>query len=66
MLGSLIIFLRGRRRTMFQLSGFYYKPQAVATQRSESWVTSVRWIGRPGFLQVLWNESGSGPLGFRV
>ena len=25
MLGSLIIFLRGRRRTMFQLSGFYYK-----------------------------------------
>ena len=24
-LGSLIIFLKGRTRTMFQLSGFYYK-----------------------------------------
>ena len=25
-LGSLIIFLNGMRRTMFQLSGFYFKP----------------------------------------
>ena len=26
MLGSLIIFLKGMRRMMFQLSGFYYNP----------------------------------------
>ena len=25
MLGSLIIFLKGMRRMMFQLSGFYYR-----------------------------------------
>ena len=26
MLGSLILYLKGMRRMMFQLSGFYYKP----------------------------------------
>ena len=26
MLGSLIIYLKGMRRMMFQLSGFYYTP----------------------------------------
>ena len=30
MLGSLIIFLKGMRRMMFQLSGFYYIPSLKA------------------------------------
>ena len=31
MLGSLILYLKGRRRTMFQLSGFYHilRPQST-------------------------------------
>ena len=29
MLGSLILYLKGMRRMMFQLSGFYYRCQAA-------------------------------------
>ena len=39
-LGSLIIFLNGMRRTMFQLSGFYFKP------------TQDLWFG-PGLVGVV-------------
>ena len=29
MLGSLIVYLKGMRIMMFQLSGYYYKPQTA-------------------------------------
>ena len=39
MLGSPILYLKGMRAIMFQLSGFYYKPKiygAPATKHDES------------------------------
>ena len=32
MLGSLIIYLKGMRRMMFQLSGFYYKTKNMGLE----------------------------------
>ena len=40
MLGSLIIYLKGMRRMMFQLSGFYYKPTSL-----RCWVEGFRVSG---------------------
>ena len=34
MLGSLILYLKGMRIMMFQLSGYYYRPQAVMSRVS--------------------------------
>ena len=31
MLGSLILYLKGMRLMMFQLSGFYFKPNLTST-----------------------------------
>ena len=37
MLGSLILYLKGMRIIMFQLSGFYYKSSAIrVTTRAKS------------------------------
>ena len=33
MLGSLILYLKGMRIMMFQLSGFYYMAGSIAVQR---------------------------------
>ena len=37
-LGSLIIFLKGMRRMMFQLSGFYYRVSALGLKALRVWV----------------------------
>ena len=50
MLGSLIIFLKGRRRTMFQLSGFYYR--VVGSQ-------GLRFVG-VGFMVLMGLWAGAG------
>ena len=43
MLGSLIIYLKGMRRMMFQLSGFYH-----------TWSPKIRGLGRGGGFRVAW------------
>ena len=46
MLGSLIIFLKGMRRMMFQLSGFYYRVSGLGLK-------VLRLGFRSGFLQAV-------------
>ena len=70
MLGSLIIYLKGMRRMMFQLSGFYYKFLSLNHEIPHTKHTSCAPQARcrNGILKALQALRGPGlrALGFRV
>ena len=57
-LGSLILYLKGMRRMMFQLSGFYYKPHRAEDQCRADGTGVGRQIRKPVFqrldVECLW------------
>ena len=73
MLGSLIIYLKGMRRRMFQLSGFYYNtPRSAGVLQTLGGAVRPEVPHRPGPLGHLAARHrergprlGSGGLGFR-
>ena len=53
MLGSLILYLKGMRTIMFQLSGFYCKPLAAHPRGLRLWESTLQSVGFPLQLVVL-------------
>ena len=61
MLGSLIIYLKGMRRMMFQLSGFYYRCRIIrGTQKGTRILTTTHIWGLGA------SASGTSDFGLRV